>query len=81
MPLYVPCAAQVCKEFVSERSELLAVLAREHKLTTDALKLTGKGAFEEPSGVLPTLLAEGAPPPPAPHPTHLRPRVWPHAPW
>ena len=41
----------------------------------------GKGAFEEPSGVLPTLLAEGAPPPPAPHPTHLRPRVWPHAPW
>ena len=28
----------------------------------------GKGAFEEPSGVLPTLLAEGAPPPPAPTP-------------
>ena len=26
----------------------------------------GKGAFEEPSGVLPTLLAEGAPPPPTP---------------
>jgi hypothetical protein len=38
---------QVCNEYLSDKETLTSALTKEHRLTTDALKLTGKGGVEE----------------------------------